>query len=508
MGTHAALDAEATGSALPGPSARASRSGRMAALQGPAGILLLITLAAAALRFATLDVQSIWLDESATLLLVHRGFAGMLSHLSSSESAPPLYYVLVWAWTKAFGAGPLGFRSFSALVGTLTVPVLYLAARRASPRAGLWAAALAAFNPVMYYYSQEARCYALLILLSAAAFVLWQDVLARPSARRLALWSLVSILAVLSHYFAAFLFIPEAIVLIRRLGLRRTLAPIGAVAAVGLALVPLAVSQHGNGRKSEWIEQTSLASRVGETAKAFLVGLYGPLEILTAALVGLLVLAALVLLVRRGSQGERHVARDAAIVAFTAVLLPLVAAVAHVIDLFDGRNVIGAWGPMAALIGVGLGVAGARRAGAVAGLGILAVSLAVIAAVNLTPGYQRDDWRGAARALGARRSAERLIVTEQYGSLPLSIYLSGTRVLKGAASTREVDFIVLRTRRTGRSPLAPTPPTRAPSGFRLAGARATESYAVSRFLAPRARVVTLAELRRLTAPSAEATLQR
>lgn len=72
--------------------------------------MIALTLGAAALRFATLNVQSIWLDESATMVLVRRGFSGMLSHLSSSESAPPLYYILVWAWTKLFGAGPLGFR--------------------------------------------------------------------------------------------------------------------------------------------------------------------------------------------------------------------------------------------------------------------------------------------------------------------------------------------------------------------------------------------------------------
>ena len=98
------------------------------------------------------------------MILVHRGLSGMLSHLSSSESTPPLYYVLVWAWTKVFGAGPIGFRSLSALAGTLTIPVMYAAGREISPRVGLWAAALAAFNPAMFYYSQEARAYALLIL--------------------------------------------------------------------------------------------------------------------------------------------------------------------------------------------------------------------------------------------------------------------------------------------------------------------------------------------------------
>jgi len=33
--------------------------------------------------------ENIWPDESSTMSLVQRGFTGMLSHLSASESAPP-----------------------------------------------------------------------------------------------------------------------------------------------------------------------------------------------------------------------------------------------------------------------------------------------------------------------------------------------------------------------------------------------------------------------------------
>ncbi len=232
-----------------------------------AQIVLALTVAAAVLRFATLDVQSIWLDESATLLLVHRGFSGMLSHLATSESTPPLYYVLVWAWTKVFGAGVVGFRSFSALVGTLTVPVLYLAGRSVSQRVGVWTAALAAFNPAMYYYSQEARAYGLLIFFCAVAFVCWQQALADPSGRRLGLWAVASVLALLTHYFAVFLFLPEAVILARRVGWRRMLAPVGAVALAGVALLPLAAKQRSGGQ-ANWIEAASLALASRRVAQA------------------------------------------------------------------------------------------------------------------------------------------------------------------------------------------------------------------------------------------------
>jgi mannosyltransferase len=494
--------------ARPGPPVGAN--GWLAARRGPSPTQLVIalTLFGGVLRFATLNVQSIWLDESATLMLVHRGFSGMLSHLSASQSSPPLYYVLVWLWTKVFGAGPLGFRSFSALLGTLTIPVLYAAGRQVSPRVGVWVAALAAVNPAMYYYSQEARCYALLILFSAAAFVLWQRALQAPSGRRLALWAGMSILALLTHYFAAFLFLPEVAVLARRLGYRRIWAPAGAVVLVGLALAPLAASQRASG-KVHWIEEASLISRVAETAKLFVVGVYGPLEIVSAVLAGLLVAGALALLIRRGEPRERAGARDAAIVALVATALPLLLAVTHVVDVYDGRNVIANWVPFAVLVACGLGVARASRGGALLGAGLCAVSLAVIAAINLIPAYQRDDWRGAARALGTP-AATRVIVSEQYGSAPLSIYLGGIRTtFAPTVSTRELAYVALRKRNTAGAPSAPVVPTTAPAGFHLAGVTRSETFAVARFTSARAITVTVRSLRRLgNEPTAEIILQR
>lgn len=445
------------------------------------------------------------------MILVRRGFTGMLSHLSSGESAPPLYYIMVWGWTKVFGVGTLGFRTFSALAGALTVPVMYLAGRRISPRVGLWAAALTACNPAMYYYSQEARCYALLILFSAVAFVLWLRALENADARSLMLWAGASILALLTHYFAAFLFVPQAIIIARRLGLRRVLLPVGSVVLVGLALLPLAVSQHGNGKKSEWIEESSLVSRVAETAKQFLVGVYGPLEILTALIAGLLAACALVLVVRRTEARERQAARDFAIVGAVGVGLPLIAAATHVLDVFDGRNVIAAWIPWALLLAIGLAAPRARRAGASLGICLCVLSLVVIAAIDEIPGYQRDDWRGVAKALGTPRSPDRVLVAERYSSMPLSIYLPGTRTdPSSTAFTHELDFVTLRVRRTGRSPTSPAlVPAQAPPGFHSAGVLRTETYALTRFVAPRAVRVDVDLLRRLIGePYAEAIQQR
>jgi mannosyltransferase len=471
-------------------------------------LVIALTVLGGLLRFATLSVSSIELDESATLLLVHRGFSGMLSHLSQSESTPPLYYILVWAWTKVFGAGPIGFRSMSALIGTITIPVMYLAGREISPRVGVWAAILTTVSPSMFFFSQQARAYGLLVLLSAAAFVAWERALRTPSARHLALWSALSGLALLAHYFAAFLFIAEAVVLIVRLGWRRVLLPIGAVVVVGLALAPLAIHQRAEG-KSNWIEQQSLPRRIAESMKIFTVGAYGPLVLFALALALLVAGCAIVLIARRGNQAERGGARDAAIVAAGAILLPLLLAATHLVDVYDGRNMLAFFVPFAVLVAAGLGAVSAPRAGTVLGAVLCVIYVTMIVAANAIPDYQRDNWRGVAHSLGKPR-ASRLIVAEAFSASPLSIYMG--KLSDAAASVpavHEVDFVALRHLRTVGPPQAAVVPSVAPAGFHLAGITTTESFSISRFVAASAVAPKVSELARLSGiGDAEPILQR
>jgi hypothetical protein len=480
------------------PSPRAAGSQTRAGWRPSAvQVVIALTVAGAALRFATLDVQSIWGDESITIALVHRSFGSMISHLSSSESTPPLYYSLAWVWTRIFGGGPLGFRTLSALAGTITIPLVWACGREVSDRVGGWAAALAVVSPAMYYYSQEARAYALLIMFCAAAFLFFERAVSRRDARSLGWWGGFSVLALLTHYFAAFLFIPEALILWRRIGWRRLLWPVGAVAIVGIALLPLAADQRNSG-KANWIEESSLVNRIGETGKQFLVGLYSPGQLGTAALSTLLALGAIWLVVTRGRGVERDRARDAAIVAAAGVGIPLVLAGTHLIDVFDGRNVIAAWVPFAILLAIGLGCAGAGRLGAALGIALCTVGLAVIVATNLLPGYQRDDWRGAAQALPAPMQP-RVIVAERFGGSPLAVYLGPLHKV-GAATViaREIAFPVLRERHTYGAPSSPYAPLQAPRGFKLAAARKDEAFALTRFVAPAPTPVSARELVRLS----------
>src|SRR3954463_14936026 len=127
----------------------------------------------AGLRFATLGVQSYHHDEIVTASRVLRvGFGHAMDAVGFSESAPPLYYALAWIWTQITGTGPGGLRSLSAIAGVATIPVAYLiGCELRERRTGLVAAALVAVNPMLIWYSQEARAYALLALFCALSLL-------------------------------------------------------------------------------------------------------------------------------------------------------------------------------------------------------------------------------------------------------------------------------------------------------------------------------------------------
>ena len=135
-----------------------------------AGIVVL----GAALRFATLDLQSYRYDEAVTVgRVLHPSLFDTLSTVPRSESTPPLYYLVAWLWSRPFGTGEVGLRSLSALAGTASIAVVYLGAV-ALPlprRAGLIAAAMVAVSPVLIWFSQDARAYALVFLLTALSFL-------------------------------------------------------------------------------------------------------------------------------------------------------------------------------------------------------------------------------------------------------------------------------------------------------------------------------------------------
>jgi mannosyltransferase len=410
-----------------------------------------LTLAAAVLRFATLGVQAYHHDEIVTASRILRGgFGHAMDAVGFSESAPPLYYALAWIWTQVTGTGEFGLRSLSALAGVATVPVAYLIATELRDRrAGLMAAALVAVNPMALWYSQEARAYALLVLLGAVSLFYCVRALRSGSRRDFVLWGVASGLALATHYFAIFPVAAEAVWLLRRRG-RESAPGLGIVALFGLALAPLVIHQMSFGH-AEWIGNFTLGHRLWETAATFVSGetsdiIARPERPVLALLPLALGVTGLALVGLRGRRDERRAAALPLSLAAAAIGIPLLLALLSPgRDFVLARNLIPALLPLLIAVAIGLTVAAARRAGIAIAAVLLAYSLAFCVWASVSPQLQRPDWDTVAATIGEPQ-APRATVTWVLGEAPLRYYLSSGAIQITPADgydwlVHEVDFV-------------------------------------------------------------------
>lgn len=444
-----------------------------------------LALAAAAIRLPTLGLQSYRHDEAVTAgRVLVASLPDTMHRVWTSESTPPLYYLLAWAWSHLFGVREVGLRSLSALFGIATVPVACLAGRElAGRRVGVAIGAIVAVSPILVWYSQDARAYALLVLLSTAALVFFLRASRSGSARDLGWWAAFSALALTSHYFAFFpLAIEAALLAVRVRPLRRLLWPFVALAAAGLALAPIALHQ-AQGTNNDWIATFGLLGRLRDAGVAFLAG---EEALLKHALVPLaLCAAAVALLLWRGGEGERRAAALAFAVGGGSVVLALLF-VALGQDYVLGRNLLPALIPLALVASVGIGARRSGRLGVAVGVALVVYWLAFDVYADTRPALQREDWRSVAAAIGPPHGRPRAIVAYAQGGEPLSFYIGhGEHEAKWKTwRTRpvpvaEVDVV------SGRPP--PPHARGLPPSFRQVERRTLGRMTLTRYRAPRPR---------------------
>jgi mannosyltransferase len=456
-----------------------------------------LTTVGVVVRFASLGLQSYHHDEVITVARVIPGsFFHMLHEVKASESNPPLYYVLAWGWAKAFGTGEFGLRSLSALFGAATVPVGYLIGRQlVSRRAGLLLAALVAVNPMLIWYSQEARSYALLVFFGALSMLFFLRALETARKRDLAWWAVASALALYSHYFAYFIVGIEGVWLLVALRARwRDLLPaLGGVALAGLSLLPLIAIQT-NPTHIGWIEDSSLALRFWETGVSFLIGETGhviaePPRERYALIPVVLVLAGLAVVALRGTRRERRGAAIGLALGLGMVGLTALAALVGK-DYVVERNLLPALIPIAAAVAIGLGSARARRLGLLLAVALCAYWLAFDIHVTQTPNLQRPDFRSVGEQLG-QPQGRRAIVAWKLAADPVAFYLHdhALRLYGGRELLGEVDVL--------SKPRAVSEIANLPPSFHFAGRTQLERLTLTRYVSKRPLPLAYHTLRHL-----------
>lgn len=142
------------------------------ALRGALGVVVVL---AALLRFITLGQHELWLDEASM-------FFDAQAHSFNNVSRLHVLHVRILGWfLDTLGESPYVLRLWSAIAGTLAVPLMAISAAWLAPadsdpptrwRWALIGGVLAAVSPYLVYYSQDANYYGAMTLFAAAQWLL------------------------------------------------------------------------------------------------------------------------------------------------------------------------------------------------------------------------------------------------------------------------------------------------------------------------------------------------
>ncbi|MFA4825943.1 MAG: glycosyltransferase family 39 protein [Methanoregula sp.] len=164
--------------------------------------LVVLTVIGFFLRFYNLGFNSLWLDEASTNTFAVMSVSGIWQATAGGEFNPPLFYWLEH-FMLVFGNNELILRFIPALLGVLTIPLIYFAGKEFMDRnVGIIAAAAFAFSPFLIFYSQEARAYSMMLFFVAFALVFYFKALKTNDLKNWALFGILSALAFWSHFYS------------------------------------------------------------------------------------------------------------------------------------------------------------------------------------------------------------------------------------------------------------------------------------------------------------------
>jgi len=135
-----------------------------------------------AFMLAGLARQSLWIDEWFTVQNVVGPWENVLPKLIAEERRPPLYWLLLKAWTEAAGRSEYGMHLLSVAFAVIGACLVWQLARRLiGRREAMLAAALFAWAPFLLLYGRMVRSYSLFAMLTVVSVLCWHAFERRPT---------------------------------------------------------------------------------------------------------------------------------------------------------------------------------------------------------------------------------------------------------------------------------------------------------------------------------------
>jgi uncharacterized membrane protein len=399
----------------------------------------------AVLSFSIGVGQSVWFDEAYSIMLAKQP-AAQLVHLTSVDTHPPFFYLLLKGWASIFGWSEATLRSLSVLSVALAVFVAGLTARRMfSARIAVLALPFIALAPFLMRYGFEIRMYAFASLVGIlATYVLVRAIQTKAGRDQWLLYGIYAALVALGMYtlyYLAVLWIAHALWMIWRAvkqkqPLKKWIREPWA-AAYGIAILlflpwlPAFVSQLSNGALAAISQPLTVDNLVGIVSFEFL---YRPSWQLGAfaSLVIVAVIVALVYMTMRAFRVAGKVQRPylALLLWYIAVPVSIVALVSLLRPMYVERYLahvaIGGMlyvGVISALL-VNAKVAWAKRiyCGLLVVLVFGIVQLAAVGNFNFQR-LQTPMVRQAAASIPSCGNEETVFAADPYTAIELAYYL-------------------------------------------------------------------------------------
>src|SRR4051812_29071298 len=167
----------------------------------------LLLAACVLVRIKCLLYKPFWFDETFSVEIARFDWRNFVHLLWWREANMSLYYLMLRIWLL-LGDSPGSVRGFSVLMAAATLPAMFLLARQLYDERVAWiAAALFTFNAYNIRYAQEARSYALFMLLATLSSLFLITWLRRPQRPFWLGYIASSLLAVYAHFYALLLLV-------------------------------------------------------------------------------------------------------------------------------------------------------------------------------------------------------------------------------------------------------------------------------------------------------------
>jgi len=378
--------------------------------------LLAICLLGLVVRWPGVASHSYWYDEAVTQQILQHNYAEMVCGIARDNGNPPGYWIVARCWQQWVASGDEWLRGLSVLCGVLTVVAVgFLGRLMAGSGIGLGAAAIYAVSPLAVEFANEARTYALLQLVSVVNAWFFIRVL---NANRFLDWAgytATMFLAWYSHYYAAFLPLTHALVLLAMpWSFARWIAWLAAMslaAALWATWLPTFVTQlttPGNLTRSADTWRIQFLA----TPVTYSVGRSFAWRDSPKALIGLAAFGTLIAFLIPAILGTVRLWRwKPAIVLLLAwvllpVVLPLIVALLYK-PIYSHRYAAIGLPAFAILVAAGYAF---LRPGPRWAIAALAVSLTIVSLYRYSTEPLKDDWRSATPAILSRLDSDRMLI--------------------------------------------------------------------------------------------------